>query len=110
MTVTYLAGNDSVLHTAYLAVALVVPTVLWILLIVGFRQRSRSRPQAHLRPEYRAAPRQGAPSGTKLIVIGAVLLALGAIAIVGRLASKGSNPPDKPQSAESTAIVRPAAG
>ncbi|MGB9305267.1 MAG: hypothetical protein WCB92_16755 [Mycobacterium sp.] len=110
MTVTYLAGNGSLLHTAYLAAALVVPTVGWILLIVGFKQRSRSRPQPHLRPEFRSAPRQGAPSGTKLIVIGAVLLALGAIAVVGRLVSAGSNPPEKPQSAEFTAIVRPAAG
>jgi UDP-N-acetylmuramyl pentapeptide phosphotransferase/UDP-N-acetylglucosamine-1-phosphate transferase len=110
MTVTHLASDHGALQTAYIAAVLIVPTVGWILLIIGFRQRSRSRPQAHLRPEFRAAPRQGAPSGTKLIVIGAVLLALGAIAIVGRLASTGSHPPDKPQSAEFTATVRPVAG
>ncbi|MGB9227197.1 hypothetical protein [Mycobacterium sp.] len=110
MTVTHLAAQNVAFQTGFLIVALGVPTVGWILLIVGFKQRSRSRPQPHLRPEFRSAPRQGAPSGTKLIVIGAVLLALGAIAIVGRLVSAGSNPPEKPQSAEFTAIVRSAAG
>jgi hypothetical protein len=89
MTVTHLAIDHGALQTAYIAAVLIVPTVGWILLIIGLRQRSRSRPQPHIRPEYRATPRQGAPSGTKLIAIGAVLLALGAIAVLGRLAAAG---------------------
>jgi UDP-N-acetylmuramyl pentapeptide phosphotransferase/UDP-N-acetylglucosamine-1-phosphate transferase len=97
-------------QTAYLVAALIVPTVGWILLIIGFKQRSRHHPQTHLRPEFRQAPRKGAPTGTRLIVIGAVLLALGALAIVGRFAGTGSKPPDKPQSAQFTALVGPAAG
>jgi hypothetical protein len=89
MTVSHLAAQNVAFQTGYLVLALGVPTVGWILLIIGLRQRSRSRPQPHIRPEYRATPRQGAPSGTNLIVIGAVLLAIGAIAVVARLATAG---------------------
>ena len=87
MAVTYLAAHDAAFQAAYLVAALGVPTVGWILLIVGLKQRSRSGPQPHLKRQARSKPPAGGgSSGTKLIVIGAVLLALGVIAIVGRMA------------------------
>jgi UDP-N-acetylmuramyl pentapeptide phosphotransferase/UDP-N-acetylglucosamine-1-phosphate transferase len=90
VTVTYLA-TQSAFQTAYLIAALGVPTVGWILLIVGLKQRSRSRPQSHLkrRPQP-SSPGKGKgkqSSGTTLIVVGVVLLVLGVLAIVGRLAT-----------------------
>ena len=90
MAVTHLAAHDAAFQAAYLIAALGVPTVGWILLIVGLKQRSRSRPQSHLkRPAQSSSPARGGSSGTTLIVIGAVLLALGVLAIVGRLARAG---------------------
>jgi hypothetical protein len=92
MTVTYLA-TQSAFQTAYLIAALGVPTVGWILLIVGLKQRSRSRPQSHLkrRPQP-SSPGKGKgkgkqSSGTTLIAVGVVLLVLGVLAIVWRLAT-----------------------
>jgi hypothetical protein len=93
MTVTYLA-TQSAFQAAYLIAALGVPTVGWILLIVGLKQRSRSRPQSHLKrraqsssPGKPGKPGKAVSSGTTLIVVGVVLLVLGVLAIVGRLAT-----------------------
>jgi hypothetical protein len=92
MTVTYLA-TQSAFHAAYLIAALGVPTVGWILLIVGLKQRSRSRPQSHLKRRAQSSspgkPGKDGSSGTTLIVVGVVLLVLGVLAIVGRLATAG---------------------
>jgi hypothetical protein len=88
MAVTYLAAHGAAFQAGFLILALGVPTVGWILLIVGLKQRSRSRPQSHLKRQARSKPAKGAASGTTLIVIGAVLLALGLLAIVARLASR----------------------
>jgi hypothetical protein len=90
MTVTYLA-TQSAFQAAYLIAALGVPTVGWILLIVGLKQRSRSRPQSHLKRRAQSSspgkPGKDVSSGTTLIVVGVVLLVLGVLAIVGRLAT-----------------------
>ena len=89
MAVIYLAAPDAAFQAAYLIAALGVPTVGWVLLIVGLKQRSRSRPQSHLkRPTQPASGKRGS-SGTTLIVVGAVLLTLGVLAIAGRLAGAG---------------------
>ncbi|EUA05863.1 hypothetical protein I546_5894 [Mycobacterium kansasii 732] len=91
MTVTSLAAHADAFQAAYLMTALVVPTVGWILLIVGLKQRSRGRSQPGvLRPPQPSSPNpRGRSSGTTLIVIGTVLLTLGVLAIFGRLASAG---------------------
>jgi hypothetical protein len=91
MTVTHLAAPNGAFQAAYLVAALGVPTVGWILLIVGLKQRSRSRPQSHLkrRPEPSSPGKDKQSSGTTLNARGVVLLVLGVLAIVGRLATAG---------------------
>lgn len=71
---------------AYLAAMFGIPTVGWILLIIGLKQRSHSRPHRHMDPRQQPPPPQARPPGTTLIIIGAVLLTLGVLAIIGRLA------------------------
>ena len=91
MTVTHLAAQNTAFQAAYLIAALGVPTVGWILLIVGLKQRSRSRPQSHLKRRAQSSspgtPGKDGSSGTTLIVVGVVLLVLGVLAIVVRLAT-----------------------
>ncbi|KZS65473.1 hypothetical protein A4G26_09675 [Mycobacterium kansasii] len=101
MTVTSLAAHGGAFQAAYLMAALVVPTVGWILLIVGLKQRSRGRPQPGVRrPPQPSSPNRGRSPGTTLIVIGTVLLTLGVLAIFGRLASAGPRTSDGSRGAE----------
>lgn len=98
MTVTYLAAQNAAFQVAFLVAALGVPTVGWVLLIVGLKQRSRGRPRpgAGLTDN----PPPDAPSGTRLVVIGAVFMALGVLVIVWRLVTTGPEPSRGSGSAE----------
>ncbi|KZS83391.1 hypothetical protein [Mycobacterium persicum] len=99
MTVTSLAAHGGAFQAAYLTVALVVPTVGWIVLIVGLKQRSRGRPRPGV-PRPPQPPNRGRSPGTTLIVIGTVLLTLGVLAIFGRLASAGPRTSEGSRGAE----------
>ncbi|BBX99340.1 hypothetical protein [Mycobacterium lacus] len=85
MTVTHLASHGGAFQAGYLALALGVPTLGWILLIVGLKQRARTRPQPGARPHQLTPPARAASSGTALIVVGAALLTVGVLAIAWRL-------------------------
>jgi hypothetical protein len=115
VTATYLASGDVGFQAGYSLAAFGIPAVGLILLIVGIKQRSGNRRQPGTYPPppglpantgypgpppppgpypgypagFAPPPRAGSP-GTALIVIGAVLLMLGALGIVGRLAAAGS--------------------
>ncbi|OSC40172.1 hypothetical protein [Mycobacterium decipiens] len=89
MTVTYLAANGAAFQAGYLIAALGVPTLGWVLLIVGLKQRSSSRDQPGVHRTDPLSPPQGGSPGTRLIIIGLVLMALGVLAILGRLATAG---------------------
>lgn len=103
MAVTYLAAQNTAFQVGYLVLALGVPTVGWILLIVGLKQRSRGRPRpgAQLTDHPVSAPT--GPSGTRLVIIGAALLAVGLSAILWRLATTGTEPTERSGSTESSA-------
>ncbi|QUR69225.1 hypothetical protein [Mycobacterium spongiae] len=92
MTATFLAAPDAVFRTGYLVAALGVPTVGWILLIVGLKQRSRGRPQPGARSTNHPASPPEKSAGTRLILVGAVLMALGVLAIIARLATADPAP------------------
>ncbi len=89
MTASYVAAPNGVFQVGFLLAALGVPTVGWILLVLGWKQRSQSRPQSGVRRPQHPKPAAERPSGTKLIVMGAALMALGVLVIVGRLISAG---------------------
>lgn len=87
MTATYLAAPSGAFQAAFLAAALGVPTVGWILLVVGLKQRAHSRPQPGIRRKEDATPPEDRPSGNRFITIGAVLIAVGVLVIAARLIS-----------------------
>ena len=89
MTATYLAAANSAFHVGVLVAALGLPTVGWVLVVIGLKQRSHSRPQPEIRRRQDPTPAEERPSGTRLIAIGAVLIALGVLVIAARLMGAG---------------------
>ncbi|OBK46968.1 hypothetical protein [Mycobacterium sp. 1081908.1] len=72
------------LQVGYLAALVGVPAIGLICLILGLRSRNRARPVTLGSPHPPPQPRAG-KSGTALIVVGSVLLTLGALGIAGNL-------------------------
>ncbi|CAM2882259.1 hypothetical protein BST27_24160 [Mycobacterium intermedium] len=85
MTATYLAAPSGVFQAAFLVAALGVPTVGWILVVVGLKQRAHSRPQPGIRRKEDPTPPEDRPSGSKFIGVGAALIAVGVVVIAIRL-------------------------
>jgi hypothetical protein len=75
MTVTYLASGDAAVEAGYLAAMFAIAILGLALLIAGLRRRS---------------PARAGSAGTALIIVGAVVLALGGLGIAGRLATAAS--------------------
>lgn len=85
MTVTHLAAPNAAFQVAFLVAALGIPTVGWVLVVVGLKQRSHRHPQPEIRRTQNPTPPEERPSGSKFIAVGAVLIALGVLVIAARL-------------------------
>jgi hypothetical protein len=122
MAVTKLAEVSVAYYFGEVMAMAIIPIVGAILLIVGFRQRSRARqlhpaypppapypPDAPAPPQYYPSPyRAPRPprSGVALIVVGSLILALGLLGILGRAADLVPQQRDSPLSVKVGQCIR----